>query len=281
MKYPGYLIILFVISTGQSAKVYAQSLDTYSYANAIVSTGYRYAIPLGSFVGSAPPPPTGPGTATLNASSLDDNATGSAIAFFGSTLVPPYSYAAASLSSEQYRVNIGAAVQAFSTVNYAFQVVGAASQTGASTVVDLTAIGSVFASGVTAIGSASASINIADLTAIPTPFFTRGTQLTCTGLASPCNATPGFSLLNQKLTIPINHIIGVYLSTTANAQFDVGTFQAMLDPIFSLDASQSNLGLELVFGSTITQLPVPESSTYSMLLMGLGMLSLLLRPKSS
>jgi hypothetical protein len=88
-------------------------------------------------------------------------------------------------------------------------------------------------------------------------------------------------LSDQQVLVKVGHIIGVWLTTQANANSPLGqetvpgTFKALLDPIFRLDPIQFETGLTLSLGESIQQpvgpLPgVPEPASYWMFLLGIG-----------
>jgi hypothetical protein len=85
-----------------------------------------------------------------------------------------------------------------------------------------------------------------------------------------CSGPTGFAFNASRISVPINHVIDVFLSVTANQSQVAGTFQAAIDPVIALDPSDL-AGLALVFDPAIQQ-PVPEPGTFALMLIGVGLL---------
>lgn len=178
----------------------AQDLSGYTYGNAVVQTLNRYATPQGAFLGGpgTNPPPTGPGNAVLPTSAFD-NASGTAVASFGSPTAGPAVSAMASLSFDQLFSGVTATAQ----VNYAFEVVGDSSLTGVTTFIDLTAFGALMTSSPpsAASGMANSTLVFDDLTT-PARLMNVDNTFGCGG--GSCSGPTGFAFNSSQMLIPIN-----------------------------------------------------------------------------
>lgn len=268
-------LILAALGVSPVAALNAQTLDSFSSANAEVQGRYRSATPPGSLGGR----PTGPGTAILGPSPYDD-VTGTSTAFFGSTQIAPFVLATASIGTPSTVSGAGDGVLAHAEVTYAFSVLGTPLQAGRDAFIDLSAIGKAWRSTSAGYGYATADLNLADITGGGPVFFSRQAYLNCS-FGTACSAPNGFLLSDQQVTVKVGHIIGVWLATQASASSPLGqdtvpgTIQALLDPIFRLNPIQFEPGLTLSIGESITQpvgpLPgVPEPASYLLFLLGIG-----------
>jgi hypothetical protein len=271
MKFSMLTGIMLNIIALQSAG--ANPLDAYTYANTTAINYSRYATPGGNFLGSLPTnyidAGTGVGIALLNPSLYDSNSGSSADTSFGTMLAGPSAAAVAVMGYQQ----TGGAVTSAGDVFYAFEVSGGSIPSGAFALVDVTAMGATHVDIDSAIGSAQASLTIEDVTTGIT-LFSQNSNLSCDGHS--CAVASGFTDAALPLSVPIGDIIRVFLTTEANSQLNQGTFSATVDPVITLDKGDPS-GLQITFGSAISQSvsSVPEPS--SALLLALGVLCLVAR----
>ena len=265
----------------------SQTLDSYTSVDTSVqaSTGRNATPP-----GGSPVPPTGAGTATLGAAPTDPFS-GSATSSLGSSLAGPSAFATITMATGA--VGLPAGAESHSVVNYAFELIGPPALTGSTSIVDVTALASIVTSGLGHFdGRADASMIIDDLTAANVRLMDEDANTTCNLVApgtSTCTDVPDFSLTGQRLPVLVNHVIGVYLTASADilSSGGVGTssgsFSASLDPVIVLDPGDP-AGLELVFGSGISQpavSSVPESPPYDLFAVGLAILAGATRKRSA
>lgn len=271
---PNFPSVLFSIVSASTAAT-AQDLSSYTYGNAIVEAQVRYATPQGVFGGGPPTngPPTGPGTAILPVGSFD-NASGRAIASLGSPTAGPAASAVAMLTPGP-RNPAGQGVTSDAATFYAFQVTGPANLTGIAALVDMTASGTVEAGAPN--GSASASLIVQDQSITSIDIFNQRASISCAHTV--CTGATNFSYINTQLSVPINHIIVVYLNANANSQVPLGSsdatggFTATLDPMFTLDVSNVQ-GLGLSMDPRIQQPAIPEPASYLMMLAGFAFIAI-------
>jgi hypothetical protein len=224
----------------------------FAWGNAVCRGPIRYVDPNGTVDPGTNPPPTGPGTALLPPSQFD-NASGVAVASFGSSAAGPSVSATANISFDQQFSSSGCHAE----VNYTFRVVGDASLAGQPGLLNLTAMGATTISG--ANGDGNIILVFDDITANQR-LLTAQVQWGCNNGSCFNSATgfpgpTGFAFDLSRISVPINHSINVFLGASAS-QRSTGSFQAKVDPVITLDPS-APAGLVVVFDDPRIQQPAP------------------------
>ena len=280
------ITLAFLASVSLSSIAAVQPLSGLTQGNATVFDGARYATPAGCCAGPGTnPPATGPGEARLDPWAYG-NGSGFAISFLGAGAVAPYASAQASLATGP-RNPAGQGIDAYAYTYYAFEVFGDPSMTGQLTKIDVTDAGTTTGTGDN--GYTTASVILDDFNVgsgdPARRRYTRQASTSCT--YGVCTIANNFADVAENIYVPINHIIGVYLNASANSQVPFGsiqapgTFSAMIDPIFALDALAPS-GLTLVFSPGIHQpSSVPEPMSLALFVVGLGVLGLLRGSRNS
>lgn len=270
-------LLLSLASTAANLPV-VPPLSGLTVANAVVYDNSRYATPAGCCSsGGINPPPTGPGEARLDPWDFG-NGSGSAISSLGDAFAAPHASAQASLSPGP-RNPAGQGVAANAYAFYAFEISGNAGLTGQLTKIRVTDNGTTTGTGDN--GYASTQMIVDDFSvgsADPNRrIYTRQASTSCT--FGVCTVEANFSDASAPIFVPINHVMAVYLTVSANTNVPLGssqapgTFLALIDPTFTLDPLAPS-GLTLIFSSGVQQ-PVPEPSKLALFLIGFGALGLM------